>query len=168
MTKKAIDPGYVHLVKKEIDWYTKYEGMVGKEGKLVTPHVYSFNEDSFTMDYLATYKPLHLVLDNLERNSDIMKIKKLYNQNGVREALSNILFRVGSANATIVELRDAVDTAETEAQLLAHLARLHLGTDFVLDRSKVEVVDGQRNVTWVRLVSTDYCGNRHYLECVKA
>ncbi len=97
-----------------------------------------------------------------------MKIKKLYNQNGVREALSNILFRVGSANATIVELRDAVDTAETEAQLLAHLARLHLGTDFVLDRSKVEVVDGQRNVTWVRLVSTDYCGNRHYLECVKA
>lgn len=78
MTKRAIDPGYVHLVKKEIDWYTKYEGMVGKEGKLVTPHVYSFNEDSFTMDYLATYKPLHSVLDNLERNSDIMKIKKLY------------------------------------------------------------------------------------------
>lgn len=78
MTKRAIDPGYVHLVKKEIDWYTKYEGLVGKDGKIATPHVYGFNEDSFTMDYLATYKPLHSVLDTLEKNSSISKIKKLY------------------------------------------------------------------------------------------
>lgn len=77
MTKQAIDPSYVHLVKKEIDWYTKYEGMTTPE-KSVTPYVYSFNEDSFTMDYLASYKPLHTVLDAFEKSSEILKIKKLY------------------------------------------------------------------------------------------
>lgn len=78
MTKKAIDPGYVHLVKKEIDWYTKYEALLGKDAELATPRVYSFTEDSFTMDYLATYKPLHEVLDSLEKSSSIKKIQKLY------------------------------------------------------------------------------------------
>ena len=97
-----------------------------------------------------------------------MKIKKLYNQNGYREALSNALCHFGSGNATIADLRDAIDTAETEAQLLAHLALLNLTYAFVLDRSKVEIVNGERVVNWVRLVAIDYCGNRHYLECVKA
>lgn len=78
MTKRAIDPSYVHLVKKEIDWYTKYESLVKDSKSLVTPHMYSFNEDSFTMDYLSSYKPLHCVLDSLEKNSEIDKIKKLY------------------------------------------------------------------------------------------
>lgn len=78
MTKRAIDPGYVHLVKKEIDWYSKYMSMLKPGVKLATPHLYSFNEDSFAMDYLSTYKPLHSVLDTFEKSSDIQKIHQIY------------------------------------------------------------------------------------------
>lgn len=77
ITKKAIDSAYVHLVKKEIDWYSKYESLETSENKAV-PKVYSFNEDSFVMDYLSSYKPLHCILDDLEKTSDISKIKNVY------------------------------------------------------------------------------------------
>ncbi len=78
ITKRAIDPDYVHLIKKEIDWYTKYESLAGASGKIASPHVHSFTEDSFTMDYLVGYEPLHTVLDHLESTSDIAKIHNLY------------------------------------------------------------------------------------------
>lgn len=76
MTKRAIDPAYVHLVQKEIDWYTRYASLA--RDHIVTPKIYGFDKDSLTMDYLESYKPLHLVLDTLEKNSEISKIKKLY------------------------------------------------------------------------------------------
>ena len=77
MTKRAVDPNYVHLIKKEIEWYTKYEGLTDLD-KIVTPHVHHHTDDSFTMDYLATYQPLHTVLDAFEKNADLAKIRKLY------------------------------------------------------------------------------------------
>lgn len=78
ITKKAVDSLYVHLIKKEIDWYSKYESLETSKNKVV-PKIYSFNEDSFVMDYLSSYKPLHCVLDELEKTSDVSKIKDVYN-----------------------------------------------------------------------------------------
>ena len=94
-----------------------------------------------------------------------MKIKRYYNQNGIREALTNL---TGYRRSTVVDLKDAVADAKTEAELVANLARLDILARFALDRSTVEVVDGRRVVREVRLVTTDGFGNRHYLECVNA
>ena len=77
MTKRAVDPNYVHLIKREIEWYTKYEGLTDLD-RVVTPHVHHHTDDSFTMDYLASYQPLHTVLDTFEKNADLAKIRKLY------------------------------------------------------------------------------------------
>lgn len=78
MTKRAVDPDYAHLIKKEISWYTKYESLAGASEKMAAPRVHDFTEDSFTMDYLVGYEPLHIVLDLFESNLDITKIYKLY------------------------------------------------------------------------------------------
>lgn len=78
ITKRAIDLDYVHLIKKEIEWYLKYEEFTSKEKRHATPYLHGFSNDNFTMDYLVGYKPLHLVLDILEKRSEIEKIKDLY------------------------------------------------------------------------------------------
>lgn len=46
-TKKAIDPAYVHLIKKEIQWYSDYNSFNKKSRTKCIPEIYSSTEDSF-------------------------------------------------------------------------------------------------------------------------
>ena len=79
LTKKAIDKNYVHLIEKEIEWYSRYRLFTsGKNTADAVPNIHSSGVDYFVMDYLKDYKPLHEVLDHLETCSDLLSIKNLY------------------------------------------------------------------------------------------
>ena len=78
ITKRVVDKNYAHLIKKEIEWYSQYKLFTSEKNLNAVPTIYSSGDDFFVMDYLAGYKPLHEILDRLESQSDLCRIKALY------------------------------------------------------------------------------------------
>ena len=80
-----------------------------------------------------------------------MKQPELITIHGVRENLSTLY---NNDNCNVITIYDTVEDSNTSEELVSNLNRLKLLHKFTIDREKPE---------YVRLVTTDYLGNRHYL-----
>ena len=80
-----------------------------------------------------------------------MKKPELITIHGVKENLS-VLY--SNNNCNVIKIYDTVEESQTAEELVANLNRLKLLNKFSLDRDKPG---------YVRLVTTDYLENMHYL-----
>lgn len=87
-----------------------------------------------------------------------MKFKKFYDVRGINEALSNIAHGNGyNTYATTVDLKDAVEDANSTQELLDNLNKLNLVGWYNLEVSRV-------TQSMVRIKGVDTLGNIRYLE----
>ncbi len=84
-----------------------------------------------------------------------MKNPELINIHGVKENLSMLY---SNDNCNVITIYDTVEDSNTSKELVANLNRLKLLNKFTIDRERDE---------YVRLVTTDYLGNKHYLTVSK-
>lgn len=75
----------------------------------------------------------------------------LKTQGGTIEALSNLCYDV---RCTVIDIEDAVEDSSTSEELLRNINNLKLFDKFSLDRETDK---------YVRLISVDCWGNKHYL-----
>lgn len=80
---------------------------------------------------------------------------RLYNSDGINEALSNLWY---STDSSVVEIQDAVEDAKDGKDLLKRLNQMRLLQKFTSDRE---------NKTKVRFKTTDCWGNVRYLEITR-
>ena len=80
-----------------------------------------------------------------------MKNPELITVHGVKESLS-VLYN--NDNCNVIKIYDTIEDSKTKEELVASLNKLKLLNKFNFDRETQE---------YVRLVMTDYLGNRHYL-----
>ena len=80
-----------------------------------------------------------------------MKNPELITVHGVKESLS-VLYNKDNCN--VIKIYDTIEESKTKEELVASLNKLKLLNKFNFDRETQE---------YVRLVTTDYLGNRHYL-----
>ena len=80
-----------------------------------------------------------------------MKNPELITVHGVKESLS-VLYN--NDNCNVIKIYDTIEESKTKEELVASLNKLKLLNKFNFDRETQE---------YVRLVTTDYLGNRHYL-----
>ena len=80
---------------------------------------------------------------------------RLYLDNGIPEALSNLWYRTDSS---VVEIRDAVEDAENSMDLLSRIQKMKLLRKFTLDRE---------NEKRIRFKGMDCWGNISYLEIIR-
>ena len=80
-----------------------------------------------------------------------MKNPELITVHGVKESLS-VLYN--NDNCNVIKIYDTIEESKTKEELVASLNKLKLLNKFNIDRETQE---------YVRLVTTDYLGNRHYL-----
>ena len=80
-----------------------------------------------------------------------MKNPELITVHGVKESLS-VLYN--NDNCNVIKIYDTIEEIKTKEELVASLNKLKLLNKFNFDRETQE---------YVRLVTTDYLGNRHYL-----
>ena len=74
---------------------------------------------------------------------------------GVAETLSSLY---NKDNCNVITILDTIEESDTSEKLVANLNKLKLLHKFTLDRETPD---------YVRLVTTDYLGNRHYLKAIK-
>ena len=84
-----------------------------------------------------------------------MKNPELITIHGVKESLS-VLYN--NDNCNVITILDTIEEASSSSELLNKLNALKLLHKFSLDRETSD---------YVRLVTTDYLGNRHYLKAEK-
>ena len=80
-----------------------------------------------------------------------MKNPELITIHGVKENLS-VLYN--NDNCNVITIYDTVEESSSSEELVANLNKLKILNKFALNRETPE---------YVRLVTTDYLGNRHYL-----
>lgn len=80
-----------------------------------------------------------------------MKNPELMTVHGEKENLS-VLY--SKENCTVIKIYDTVEESKTAEELVANLNKLKLLNKFKIDRDNPE---------YVRLVTTDYLGDKHYL-----
>ena len=80
-----------------------------------------------------------------------MKNPELITVHGVKENLSTLY---NNDNCSVITIYDAVEDSSTGEKLMKNLNKLKLLQKFTIDREKPD---------YVRLVTTDYLGKRHYL-----
>jgi hypothetical protein len=80
-----------------------------------------------------------------------MKNPELMTIHGVKESLS-VLYN--NDNCNVIKIYDTIEDSNTKEELVASLNKLKLLNKFNFDRETQE---------YIRLVTTDYLGNRHYL-----
>ena len=85
-----------------------------------------------------------------------MKNPQLITEDGVQENLSSLYHR---DNCTVFKIYDAVEESTEGEELALRLNRLKLFSKFTLDRETSE---------YVRLITTDCFGNKHYLKAEKS
>ena len=85
----------------------------------------------------------------------IMRNPELMTVHGVGESLS-VLYN--NDNCNVITILDTIEDASSSSELVTKLNSLKLLNKFTLDRENSE---------YVRLVTTDYLGNRHYLKAQK-
>lgn len=83
-----------------------------------------------------------------------MKFIKYYNASDCRLALSNLCNRIGGS-CSITDIEDAIEDARTSAELRDNLNSLKLLEHFTIDRE---------TSSYVRLISVDSLGNKHYIK----
>ena len=79
----------------------------------------------------------------------------LYLDNGIPEALSNLWY---GTDSSVVEIRDAVEDAKNDKDLLNRIQKMKLLRKFTLDRE---------NEKRIRFKGADFCGNISYLEIIR-
>ena len=84
-----------------------------------------------------------------------MKNPELMNIHGVKESLS-VLYN--NDNCNVITILDNVEDASSSSELVRNLNSLKLLNKFSLDRERSD---------YVRLVTTDYLGKKHYLKAQK-
>ena len=80
-----------------------------------------------------------------------MKKPVLITPHGLKESLSGLY---NNNNCDVIMIYDTVEDSRTAEELVANMNKLKLLNKFKLDRETSE---------YVRLITTDYLGNRHYL-----
>lgn len=75
LKKQAIDPNYFPIIEKEFHWYEFGYANVQDFSRIV-PRIDldSFKDNSFKMEYLKDYKPLHIVIKEKDNVEDVIKI----------------------------------------------------------------------------------------------
>ena len=83
-----------------------------------------------------------------------MKKTSYFNSHNIPLALSNLCNRIGG-DCSITDITDAIEDATSAEELRDSLNALHLLERFSIDRVTTE---------YVRLISVDRFGNKHYLK----
>ena len=84
-----------------------------------------------------------------------MKNPQLMTLHGVKESLSVLYL---NDNCNVITILDTIEDASSSPELVTKLNCLKLLHKFSIDREKND---------YVRLVTTDYLGNKHYLKVEK-
>lgn len=84
-----------------------------------------------------------------------MRNPELFTTDGEAESLTNLYL---SDNCSVMNIYDAIEDSSTGAELVKKMNALKLFSKFILDRETDE---------YVRLVTTDCFGKRHYFKVQK-
>ena len=84
-----------------------------------------------------------------------MRNPELFTTDGEIESLTNLYL---ADNCTIMDIYDAIEDSSTGAELVKKMNALKLFSKFTLDRETSE---------YVRLITTDCFGKRHYFKAYK-
>ena len=96
------------------------------------------------------------ILQNFSKGGRSNHEKPRINDRSWRGESLSVLYN--NDNCNVITILDTIEDASSSSELVTKLNSLKLLNKFTLDRENSE---------YVRLVTTDYLGNRHYLKAQK-